>query len=82
MVLPVHVPVQAIIVGDELILPLIVQLALEVHVLQHRQVRLVPGQGDGGHIHKAIGSVVIKNLQDLRFKSLIFELELGEEKKT
>ena len=30
-----------------------VQLALEVNGLQHRQVRLVPGQGDGGHVHKA-----------------------------
>ena len=31
--LPVHVLVQAVIVGDELILPLIVQLVLQVHVL-------------------------------------------------
>ena len=50
-VLPVHVPVQAVIVGDEFILSLIVQLALEVHVLQHGQVRLVTREGVGGHVH-------------------------------
>jgi hypothetical protein len=39
---PVHVPVQTVVVGDELILALVVQLALQVHVLQAGQVGLVP----------------------------------------
>ena len=62
--LPVHVPIQAVIVRNQLILSLVVQLTLEVHVLQHRQVRLEPRQGDGGHVHHAFGRVVIKNLVD------------------
>merc|ERR1712106_378939 len=73
VLVPVHVPVQAVVVGDELILPLIVQLALEVHVLQHRQVRLVPGQGDGGHVHHAFACVVVKNLCDIRMNLQIIE---------
>ena len=62
--LPVHVPIQTIIVRNQLILSLVIQLTLEVHVLQHGQVGLVARQGDGGHVHHAFGRVVIKNLVD------------------
>ena len=61
--LPINIPVQAVIVRDEFILPLVVQLALQVHVLQVGQVRLVPGQGDGGHVHHVLAGVVVKDLK-------------------
>ena len=61
--LPVHVPVQTVIVGDQLILSLVVALGLQVHVLQVGKVRLVPRQGDGGHIHHVFACIVVKNLQ-------------------
>ena len=61
--LPVNVSIQAVIVWYELILPLVVQLALQVHVLQVGQIRLVPRQGDGGHINHVFSCVVVKNLQ-------------------
>ena len=38
---PVHVPVEAVVVGDELVLPLVVELTLEVEMLQPGQVGLV-----------------------------------------
>ena len=41
--LPVQVPIETIIVRNEFILSLVVQLALEIHVLEHRQVGLVAG---------------------------------------
>ena len=64
--LPVNVSIQAVIVRYELILPLVVQLVLQVHVLQVGQVRLIPRQGDGGHIHHVLLCVVVKNLQYVR----------------
>ena len=43
---PVHIPVEAVIVGNELVLPLVVQLALEVHVLKTREIGLVACKKD------------------------------------
>ena len=60
---PVNVPVQTVIVRNELVLPLIVELALEVHVLQDGQVRLVAGKRDRGHVHQALGAVVVEHLK-------------------
>ena len=63
---PIHISIEAVIVRDQFILPLVVQLALEVHVLQVGQVRLVPRQGDGGHVHHVLAGVVVKNLKKKR----------------
>ena len=60
---PVNIPVQTVIVRNELVLPLIVELALEVHVLQDGQVGLVAGQGDGGDVHQPLGAVVVQDLK-------------------
>ena len=60
---PVHISVEAVVIGDQFILPLVVQLALQVHVLQVGQVRLVPRQGDGGHVHHVFAGVVVKDLK-------------------
>ena len=51
MTIPVQVPIETIIVGNELILSLVVQFALEIHVLEDGKVRLVAGQRDGSHVH-------------------------------
>ena len=61
--LPVQVPIQAVVVWNEFILPLVVELALEVHVLEHGQVGLVARQGDGSNVHQAGLAVVVQNLK-------------------
>ena len=49
--IPVQVPIETIIVGNEFILSLVVQFALEIHVLEDGKVGLVAGQRDGSHVH-------------------------------
>ena len=50
---PVHIPVEAVIVGNELVLPLVVQLALEVHVLKTREIGLVACKKDANRQTRA-----------------------------
>ena len=60
--IPVNVSVEAVIVGYQLVLSLVVEFALEIHVLQDGQVGLVAGQRDRGHVHQALGAVVVQHL--------------------
>ena len=57
--LPVQVPIQAVVVWNEFILPLVVELALQIHVLQDREVGLVSREGDWSHVNQAFLAVVI-----------------------
>ena len=61
--IPVQVPIETIIVGNELVLPFVVQFALEIHVLEDRQVGLISGQRDGSHVHQSFLAVIIQNLK-------------------
>ena len=63
LLLPVEVPIETIIVGNQLILSLVVQFALEIHVLEHGQVGLIAGQRDGSHVHQSLLAVIIQNLK-------------------
>jgi hypothetical protein len=76
--LPAHVPVEAVVVWNELVLPLIVELALEVHVLQAGQIRLVACSSDACAVcslpvHVPVETVVVG---DELVLSLIVELAL------
>ena len=69
----VHVPVETVVVGDELVLALAPELALEVHVLKDGHVGLVAGQRDGGHLDQPLGAVVVKHLSHVRMDFEVVE---------
>ena len=50
-------------IGDELVLPLVEDLLLEVAVLEVPTVGLVAGQRDGPHVHQPLLFIVVKHLQ-------------------
>ena len=61
--LPVHVAVETIIVGNQLILSFIVELALQIHVLENWKIGLIPWQREGSYINQTLLAVVVKDLQ-------------------
>ena len=61
--IPVQVPVETIVVGNELVLPLVVQFALEIHVLEDREIGLISRQRDGSYVYQSFLAVIIQNLK-------------------
>ena len=63
MTIPVQVPIETIIVRNEFILPLVVQFALEIHVLEDREIGLISRQRDGSYVYQSFLAVIIQNLK-------------------
>ena len=64
--IPVQVPVETIVVGNELVLPLVVQFALEIHVLEDREIGLISRQRDGSYVYQSFLAVIIQNLKFIK----------------
>lgn len=70
----VHVLVEAVVVGDQLVLALVVGLLREVEVLEGRDVGLATWEADWSHLDLPSLLVVPQDLADVRM-----HLELVEE---
>ena len=64
--IPVQVPVETIVVGNELVLPLVVQFALEIHMLEDREIGLISRQRDGSYVYQSFLAVIIQNLKFIK----------------
>lgn len=65
MLVQVEILVEAVVVGNKLILPLVVDLLGEVHVLEARDVGLISWQGQWSHFNLAHFLVVVQDLGDV-----------------
>ena len=63
--IPVHVPVETIVVGDQLVLSLVVELALEIHMLENWKIWLVSRQREGSNINQTLLAIVVKDLKNI-----------------
>ena len=73
---PIHISVEAVIVRDQFILPLVIELAFEVHMLEDGQIGLVARQADWGDVHLALTGVVLKHLGHIGVHLEIVEKDL------